>query len=180
MEMAMAFPITIVGVIFAQIFFAFPLALTLTCGMGFLICAIALLAAFDAPYAGYTLVIEGGWVHVRGRGQLGYIAPLKTVEFSSPPGANEGESEQRVPDPNAHFVYRPAGKRRLQFSVRLNREDRQRIHDTLSEQLLTAPDIAIDELERAKPQRSVLNLVLTVLLFTAGALAVYLLAFGRA
>ena len=179
MEMVKALPITIVGVVFAQIFFAFPLALTLAFGTGFLICAIALLAAFDAPYAGYTLVIEEGWVQVRGRGQLGYIAPLKTVEFAVPQGTSRSESEQRVPDPNAHLVYRPAGKRRLQFSVRLNREDRQRIHDTLSEQLLTAPDIAIDELEHAKPQRSTLNLVLTLLFVAAGALAVYLLAFGR-
>lgn len=180
MEMAMAFPITIVGVVFTQIFLQVPLALTLACGMGFLIGAIALLAAFDAPYAGYTLVIEGGWVHVRGRGQLGYIAPLKTVEFSVPQGTSHSESVQHVPGTNTNFVYRPAGKRRLQFSVRLNREDGQRIHDTLSEQLRTAPDIAIDELEHARPQRSMLNLVLTVLLFTAGALAVYLLAFGRA
>ena len=180
MEMAMAFPITIVGVFLPRSSCRSLSRLPSPAGWGFS-------SALSRCLPPSTLLTRATpWsskmvgCHVRGRGQLGYIAPLKTVEFSVPQGTSHSESVQHVPGTNANFVYRPAGKRRLQFSVRLNSEDRQRIHDTLSEQLRTAPDVAVDELEHARPQRSTLNLVLTVLLFTAGALAVYLLAFGRA
>ncbi|MEL6195705.1 MAG: hypothetical protein AAFQ77_01455 [Myxococcota bacterium] len=171
MGMLMMLPLAGVGVVFAQIFLQPPILYSIAGGLVFLVGAVAVLAAFAEPYAGYSLVLEDGFVYVRGRGQLGYIAPLSTLEVVSAVGAGSARS----PNPNAYIRYKPASVRTQGFWVRLNRDDTVRLRECIAASLRAAPEIDTDALAPAKPQKTWFDSLLWVVILGCGAVAAYLL-----
>lgn len=171
MEMIVLAPTLVaVGTAFSFIVFQFSILPTVIVALSALGVLIALFAAFGEAYAGYALTLEDGWVYVRGRGQQGFIAPLKTLDVGRP-DAESGRA-------HGYIAYKPVGIRRQSFWVRLNRTDIEQLTRVVGDELGRAPEIRVDEHERAKPQRTWLDSALWLLMIGSVAAGLGFYYFG--